>query len=219
MKFEISIPIKPLKVLQGFGVNGAYYRANGINILGHNGLDLFASHGQPVYAAHDGNAYYETDDRQGCGVVIRTNEVYDYVLDPKYSQVYFKTIYWHLCDGTKEYKFNSPINCTDLTSSGQPVKKGDLIGYADSTGFSTGDHLHFGLKPVGDGELPGTFYNIEQDNGYAGSIDPTPYLDGKYAEDVSVVLPENPVVVENLKQQVTLLQRVVELLKKLLGKK
>jgi murein DD-endopeptidase MepM/ murein hydrolase activator NlpD len=47
MKLELFWPVKPAPVSQSFGVNGAYYLANGIPIAGHNGIDFAATHGQP----------------------------------------------------------------------------------------------------------------------------------------------------------------------------
>jgi len=172
MKLKLLQPIKPFAIIQPFGVNGEYYQEHGINIKGHNGLDLHATHGQPVYAAHDGFAYYEWDSSQGEGVVIRSKEQaeVDGVL------TYYKTIYWHMVDSVKEPKYKSPITCLDWNSKGQEVKAGDLIGYADSTGFSTGDHLHFGLKPISTGETLGGVTNPNQNNGYGGAINPAPYI-------------------------------------------
>jgi len=46
------------------------------------------------------------------------------------------------------------------------VSSGDRLGFSDSTGFSTGPHLHFGIKPN----------NEDSNNGYLGYIDPLPYL-------------------------------------------
>ena len=61
-----------------------------------------------------------------------------------------------------------------------PWKKGDIIeagtvlGYMGSTGNSTGDHLHWGIKR--DGEW----------------IDPAPYLDTDYIEDEPAHAPQKP---------------------------
>jgi len=146
-KISLYYPVSPARFNQHFGVNGAYYQANGINITGHNGIDFGTYHGQPVHAAHDGTAYYEADDTGGHGVVIVSDKSYDF----KGKKAWFKTIYWHLCHPVKEPKYASPIYLKHPFANsgiGFPVKAGDIIGFADNTGLSTGDHLHFGLKPI-----------------------------------------------------------------------
>lgn len=206
MKLQLLYPVKPAGVNQPFGVNGAYYQSQGINIIGHNGIDFSAYHGQPVRAAHDGQAYFEVDVDQGEGVVIVTNEQFDY----GDGQAYFKSIYWHLCDASKEPQFASPI---PHSGNPVPVKAGDIIGYADNTGLSTGDHLHFGLKPMAKtNETPWIWYNVEQKNGYLGAIDPTPYFDGYYAEDAGEV-------VATMGQEVSILQKIVGLIQGFFNKK
>ncbi len=167
MKLILNYPVRPIYINQSFGSPSPVYTNEGLK--GHNGIDFMASHGQPIYASHDGQATFQIDSGGGHGVVLVTNEKFDY-LD---TQAYFKTIYWHMCDGLKEPQFMSPI----ADKSGfVPIKEGDLLGYADSTGLSTGDHLHFGLKPVQPGENPGNWSNVSQTNGYFGAIDPQPYL-------------------------------------------
>lgn len=168
-KFTLFYPVKPTVINQVFGLHPEVYSQFGLK--GHNGLDLGAYHGQPVYAAHDGTCYPEIDNNQGNGVVLRTDEAFDY----NGQQVHFKSIYWHL------------IKADAVVKTGQKVKAGDLIGYADSTGFSTGDHLHFGLKPQAWNENDWTWINTEQDNGFLGAIDPTPFFNGFFAEDAQKV--------------------------------
>lgn len=164
-KFDLFYPVKPFILNQGFGLNPQMYAPFGLK--GHNGLDLQAYHGQPVYAAHDGTCYTEIDNNQGHGVVIRSDEPFLY----DGQMVHMKSIYWHLVDANAVVK------------TGQKVKAGDLIGYADNTGFSTGDHLHFGLKPQAWNESNWTWYNTEQTNGFLGAIDPTPFFNKYYATD------------------------------------
>jgi len=167
-KLSLPWPVStPCTINQAFGVNGAYYQANGINILGHNGLDINTYHGQPVYASHDGYALYEIDDKQGHGITIRSKE--QALLFGKPS--FYKTVYWHICDPTKEPKYASPL----WKKKEVEVKMGDLIGYADNTGLSTGDHLHFALKPIAQNAKK-KWYNTRQNNGYGGCIDPSFYM-------------------------------------------
>lgn len=115
-------------------------------MTGHNGLDIPCNDSEPIIASHDGLVVEtSSDESAGLGVVL-----WDDVQ-------LIKTIYWHL----KSF----PVKVGDR------VKQGDVIGLADNTGFSSGTHLHFGLKQTNQN---GTTINYE--NGYAGSIDPWPYL-------------------------------------------
>jgi murein DD-endopeptidase MepM/ murein hydrolase activator NlpD len=171
-KLQLIYPVNSVSVSQGFGENGVNYADPKYGgIIGHNGIDFRAQHGTPVYATHDGVCYPQIDSAGGNGVVIRTHKTFDY----NNEQVYFKTIYWHFVDAYAVVK------------TGQVVETGDLIGYADNTGASTGDHLHFGLKPQAYNESDFAFYNVEQKNGYLGSINPTPYFDGNYPKTVSLL--------------------------------
>ena len=87
----------------------------------HNGTDIGAPLGTKVYAAADGviervdyNGWYYQYGR--------------YILLNHGNNI--TTMYAHLS--------------RSAVSSGQVVKRGQLIGYVGNTGFSTGSHLHFG---------------------------------------------------------------------------
>ena len=189
-RLTLYYPIKPWFVAQGFGQNLVpLYKELGMK--GHNGLDLPGPDGRPIYASHDGQVVFAGEDGSaGSGVVIRTIEPYSYAD----GMSYFKTIYWHL-------KPNIPIKAGTL------VKAGDLIGYCDTTGTATGPHLHFGLKPVYQGEREWDWANTEQNNGYHGAIDPIPYLTGGYyAQDLPLVLGIMRALVEALKKLISILK-------------
>ncbi len=210
-KFELYYPVKPFFITQKFGETSFndYYKKNGITFNGHNGHDLVAHHGDPIYASHDGLAYYEVDSAQGHGVVVITKDKYEY----KGSMVYFKTIYWHMIDGSKELNFKSPFYDVRDVANAKEVKAGDIIGYADSTGLSTGDHLHFALKPVN--KIGSAYINFEQDNGYFGAIDQTPYYNGKYAKEITIAKPPRISFPNNLRfgmenDEVFLLQKCLK---------
>lgn len=160
MKLLLEYPVKDVRFNQIFGENkNPIYQQLGMK--GHNGIDFYAPDGTPVYASHDGVVTYAgLDGSNGNLIVIMTEDMFDY----NDEIVYFKTLYCHLKTGT--YK----------VTANQKVKAGDLIALADNTGASSGSHLHFGCKPVKNGEEPWQWYNLEQDAGYNGAIDPMSYF-------------------------------------------
>ena len=165
MRLKIWYPLKVTHIVQGFGENKLpLYKELGLE--GHTGLDMTCGDGELVHAAHEGRVVYAGEDGStGYIVVLRSNESFQ-----DYNGVYYfwKTIYAHL-------KKNIP------TKVGTQVKVGDVIGYADNTGFSTGTHLHFSLKPQWEGEEDWKLENAFQDNGYRGAVDPIPYFVGQSA--------------------------------------
>ncbi|MDI6788488.1 MAG: M23 family metallopeptidase [Planctomycetota bacterium] len=190
-KLEIFIPLaKPYFISQYFGENKIpLYKELGM--LGHNGWDIVCPLGKPIYASHDGQVVYAGQDgKEGIGVVIRTNEQF---LDNVGSAFYFKTLYWHLLP-------NVPVKV------GQRVNIGDLIGYADTTGYATGPHLHWGLKPQYQGENEWTWWNSESQNGYKGAIDPVPYIQKLTAYEIRTLLYQMiPELLQKIAEQVALL--------------
>lgn len=90
----------------------------------HKGIDLRANVGDPVYATSAGTIEIASfDDNHGFNILIKHSEVY-------------QSRYSHL----QRY----------VVEANAFVKKGQIIGYAGSTGQSTGPHLHFEI--IKDGE-------------------------------------------------------------------
>jgi len=83
----------------------------------HAGVDLAAAYGTPYYAAHSGTVIVARwYGGYGNGVVVDVGNG-------------IQTIYGHA----------SRLNVTE----GQHVEAGDLLGWVGSTGYSTGNHLHY----------------------------------------------------------------------------
>lgn len=99
----------------------------------HWGIDIEAYHGEAVYATADATvlwAYEDTSTGMGRTVKICTAA--------GWCATYMHLDQW-------------------AVTAGQAVTRGQILGYADNTGFSTGTHLH---------------YQINHPNGFA--VDPAP---------------------------------------------
>ena len=136
-----------------------------LGMLGHNGYDHNSYHGEPLYFPADfagAGGWWSKDASDidgGLGVdVISKKEV---LIEGRVS--YVKMRFWHLKTG---FKLDN-------------VQMGDLIGFCDNTGASSGDHLHWSLKRcTKDGR------GIDLDNGYYGAIDFTPFYSNNFVLDV-----------------------------------
>ncbi len=123
-KGVLRSPLDNVKVTQHFG-NTEFARSGAYAGKGHNGIDFRASVGTPVKAALTGtvSGTGNTDSVRGC---------YSY---GKWVMIKhgngLSTLYAHL----------SQVNVTQ----GQSVATGAVIGYAGSTGYATGPHLHFSV--------------------------------------------------------------------------
>ncbi|MBB3992122.1 murein DD-endopeptidase MepM/ murein hydrolase activator NlpD [Croceicoccus naphthovorans] len=99
----------------------------------HDGIDMAAPSGTPIYATADGKVEM-AQWYGGYGNFVEID---------------------HGSDVETRYGHMSRMN----VSAGQPVRKGDLIGWVGSTGRSTGPHLHYEVRISGE------------------AVDPTPYLE------------------------------------------
>lgn len=161
---EQGMGTKPgFNYVQGFGEHLLDYSQFGLK--GHNGLDWAAPLGTPLLAVHDGNIQFLTENVDyGSGYGKNLRLYFDeegYIWD---------CIYGHL----QGYE-------------GMPrdVKKGDVIGYVNSTGFSTGNHLHFGVRKIKNGVIE------DYNNGYFGYIDPKPFFRKELMNQAKVVKSKN----------------------------
>lgn len=140
MKTEFYQPVSPFVINQKFGENNACVNDN-LQVItcdgnnppqgyrsiygqkGHLGLDLKIYRGQEVYCARDGEVcFIDTNPKSG--------------LDVRIKSIINGIEYVHIYEHLLGYQ----------PSVGDKLKTGQLIGWADNTGYSSGDHLHFQLE-------------------------------------------------------------------------
>lgn len=134
---------------------------------GHNGTDCAAGV-QSVYAAASGTVIeQQTVPSRGLGLGILT----DTEVDLECGKYFAKLRYWHL----KSFSVNV----------GDHVGAGQLIGFSDNTGYSSGNHLHFELQPMDKDK--GGHPRLTNPKGHiAGAVSLEPYLNGEYAADIQL---------------------------------
>jgi hypothetical protein len=142
-------------ITQPFGANPQIYSRFGVPA--HEGLDIRAFSKTNIYCCADGEVYQvHTNPRShpyGIHVRVRHKDGY-------------KTVYGHLAQ--------------PLVRVGEAVEAGQVIGLADSTGASTGSHLHLTLKRDGATERGETTYPKD-------ILDPTPFMvwpEGSYRKSI-----------------------------------
>lgn len=128
--------------VQDYGLStGFIWPANGVFTSGygwrwgrvHQGIDIAAPIGTPILAAASGVVEYSSWNDGGYGNMIDIRHADGTI-----------TRYAHLNDR--------------FVKEGQSVNQGQLIGEMGSTGFSTGPHLHFEIRPNGGSAIdPMTF--------------------------------------------------------------
>lgn len=188
-------PISPFSINQRFGENAiCINKTNSKDVIscdghkppqgyrsiygtgGHNGVDLYAKRFTPIYASQDGIVTELVDEEaRGLGLGIVTNNKFYCEESDEYNN--FKIRYWH--------------NYAHKVRLGDEVHIGDLIAWADNTGYSSGDHLHYEIKPVDidyrkDGTIKNTT-NVLQNNGFYGAVDAMKYMIMKPATNLQGV--------------------------------
>lgn len=90
----------------------------------HNGVDIAVPENTPVLCAADG-VVSEAGESEGNGIYLRYR-----------VSGGIEIVYAHL----------NKLN----VKKGQKVKQGEVMAYSGSTGYSTGPHLHYGMKLNGE---------------------------------------------------------------------
>ena len=135
---------------QGFGLENTgprfLQKYIDMGLDAHDGFDILTFDGDPVISPIDGEGHFVgAGIMGGLGITIWNRE---------YN---VKAVLWH--------------NKVNLIKPGQKVKRGELLAYSNSTGFSTGTHVHFAMKTTNS-----KGQTINRGNGFNGAFDPTPYL-------------------------------------------
>ncbi|MBI3760375.1 MAG: M23 family metallopeptidase [Chloroflexi bacterium] len=120
-------PTESHVVTQRWGINRQSYARWGLP--GHEGVDIKASNGSRIFAAYSGTITRIDENNRAYGYSIRQKIELD-------GRTY-ELIYAHGLTGSKQ------VNVGDEVRIGQELMK------ADSTGNSTGPHLHFAMKEPG----------------------------------------------------------------------
>ena len=138
------------RISQLFGKNPDMYKQFGMK--GHNGIDIALKVGTPVFAPCDGVVQIR-DDAGGYGKHVKIRSPH----------------------GAKEVVIGHLS--TFSVSNNQKVFVGEQIGLSGNTGYSTGAHLHIGLRYLKPKR--GNIWGWEvrnYNNGYYGYIDQEQYI-------------------------------------------
>lgn len=154
--FPYSQTHRNVGVSQWFGGNPEMYAQ--FSLKGHNGIDIGFPKGTEVVFPIRLWVTFVSNSAKGYGKYL-------------FGQTEEKFI-----DGTGYYLELVFAHFDEVVATPNKwYEIGELIGYGDSTGFSTGHHLHLGIRPYV--RLNQTsFKQLNLNNGYLGYVDPEPYL-------------------------------------------
>lgn len=107
---------RPIHMLSGFGFRRD--PVTGASSQMHQGIDMTAPQGTPIFATGDGVVARTEYKSSGYGLNV--------VIDHGYG---YQTLYGHMVE--------------IAATPGQKVKRGQIIGYVGSTGYSTAPHVHY----------------------------------------------------------------------------
>lgn len=152
---DIIRPIEPFELTQGFGENPSNYKRFGL--AGHNGWDLRTKYPDTpqghrnIFASFYSKLFKVGDEgNDGFG---------------KYFEVTVKL------NSTWKLTYAHCLSIESFTTKNE----GEVMAISDSTGNSTGSHLHLTVKK---GVLSGgAFVSDNYNNGYFGAVNPQEFFD------------------------------------------
>lgn len=177
-----KFPPRYVNARQGTCPDGFIPLYKTFNMKGHNGLDLATWHGEKLFHSHKANTTWTakgaSDNSGGLGVDIISDEPLYFSRLPKFVGPE-ATQLWERQKGFLRVKHRYWHLKSVAVQDGQKVSHGDLIGYCDNTGASTGDHLHWGFKFVdANGKT------LDNTNGYYGAVDHEPWFVNHFIIDI-----------------------------------
>lgn len=149
MKYKIQKFFKKdWRISQYFANNPNYYKQFGF--AGHEGIDYATPNGTELYSPFD-------------GVVVRDID------NPKLNAYGEHIVVWDPVQKIAMWFCHLQSN---LVSQGDRVNRGQLLGYTDNTGNSSGPHCHVNFC-----ETDATANRLNTNNGYKGFLDLLKYVE------------------------------------------
>lgn len=132
----------------------------------HTGIDYILNEGDPVYATADGEVSAITrDDSNGLMLTLKHADGYE----TRYAHLSTVYIYTEISFEGPNVRYKklgsilTDADHSDLTvTGGGKVYKGQLIGFAGSTGGATGPHLHFEVRKNGNPIDPSPLFTSDK---------------------------------------------------------
>ena len=132
----------------------------------HTGIDYVLNEGDPVYATADGEVSAITrDDSNGLMLTLKHADGYE----TRYAHLSTVYIYTEISFEGPNVRYKklgsilTDADHSDLTvTGGGKVYKGQLIGFAGSTGSATGPHLHFEVRKNGNPIDPSPLFTSDK---------------------------------------------------------
>lgn len=164
---------------QGNCPHGSRDLYRSLGMAGHNGLDFATHRGESIFkcGTFDGWMKTEVGRDGGIGVDVISNRQLFFPGKPP-AAIADKVQLWsqHGEEGFISFVKERHWHCLSAVGHDyKQVKLGQVIALADSTGASSGDHDHFGMKFCDDRGV-----RLDRTPDWTGAFDPLPFMNVTY---------------------------------------